>query len=271
MITKLTRALKILCSSSLPLTSRISFLLLSIRRRLSPADGYRLGLSEGSVFFAGKDILYDYTTFWDIFILECYSSDFRGSVVLDIGAHKGYFGAFALAKGASAVYSFEPEDGNFKFLSMAVDSFNGNGQSWIPEKCAVGSKEGTADLHVTDRSWSHSIIPREDRPSISVETVSVKSFSSILNQSSPPGSGKRLIAKIDAEGAVCDILLGTPVDQLYKLSELFFEYESFSPCSIEALLLHLKNAGLETERPPRGDVYHLRRNQPHANFKNNIS
>ena len=49
-------------------------------------------------------------------------TDYAGAVVLDLGAHKGYFGAYALARGARLVISFEPETANLELLERGAET-----------------------------------------------------------------------------------------------------------------------------------------------------
>jgi len=73
----------------------------------------------------------DYPIDWEtlkwVLVDEAYPTDYAGAVVLDIGAHKGYFGAFALERGARTVISFEPESRNFELLERCAASYREQG------------------------------------------------------------------------------------------------------------------------------------------------
>ena len=59
----------------------------------------------------------DLQTFAEIFVLREYAPlDVRSAHVLDLGAHKGYFAAWALRRGAAFVSSYEPHPKNFAAL-----------------------------------------------------------------------------------------------------------------------------------------------------------
>ena len=51
----------------------------------------------------GDDFPVDWKAFAEVFADRPYEGPFDGASVLDVGAHKGYFGAFALAAGAAVV------------------------------------------------------------------------------------------------------------------------------------------------------------------------
>ena len=84
-------------------------------------------VGDGNIWFAADSINGDRGTFGEIFVTQCYSSDYSDATVVDIGAHKGYFGAFAFVQGAKAVLSYEPEDENFAALERAAESFRARG------------------------------------------------------------------------------------------------------------------------------------------------
>ena len=44
-------------------------------------------------------------------------------------------------------------------------------------------------------------------------------------------AGDRLVAKIDAEGAECEIVLQTPVEVWQSVDEVFIEFHDFAGCS----------------------------------------
>ena len=97
---------------------------------------------------------------------RCYGNDFHDSTVIDIGAHKGYFGAYALMHGAREVISYEPELQNFEFLTQTAQSFRGAGGEWETRRSAVTARSGEVELRVDPSSWAHSIataVPRSAR------------------------------------------------------------------------------------------------------------
>src|SRR5947209_2305416 len=65
-----------------------------IWQRIAPSE-FRLHTAEGDLWFSARGINGDRGAFGEIFVAHCYLSDYRNAVVVDIGAHKGYFGAYA--------------------------------------------------------------------------------------------------------------------------------------------------------------------------------
>ena len=79
---------------------------------------------------------------------NAYQTDHAGAVVLDVGAHKGYYGAYAIERGARAILSFEPETANLELLERAAATYRARGVAWEVRQVAVGAEKGDAELHV---------------------------------------------------------------------------------------------------------------------------
>ena len=215
--------------------------------RLLP--GYRLRVPVRSSWAAGELELgrssykVDRIAYFGIFLEEWYAADFRNATVVDIGAHKGYFGAYALLGGAAHVHSYEPESANFAVLARSAATF---GPRWRPNRAAVGAASGTAELNVSAESAGHSVVWRETegpRRTVRSESVAVIPMTEVLMTASP--GGRRQIVKIDAEGMECDIVLGTSIEVWRLVDTVFLEIHDFAPCSVSDILDHLRSAGLQ--------------------------
>ncbi|MBI4232835.1 MAG: FkbM family methyltransferase [Chloroflexi bacterium] len=110
-----------------------------------------------------------------------------GMVVVDVGAHVGYYTLLAARKvGPSGrVYAFEPEPANYRLLLENI-TLNGY-RNVTAEQVAVSDNVGTATLYV-DRLFSknHSLVrsgPRGDEATISVATITLDDF--LERQGSP--------------------------------------------------------------------------------------
>jgi FkbM family methyltransferase len=198
--------------------------------------------ASGTLYFGRDSFAVDRVAYFGIFLEGWYRADFRGATVIDIGAHKGYFGAFALHEGAAEVRSYEPEKTNFAALSRAAGSFD---KRWIVNNEAVSKEPGEVMLHVNVESAGHSIVQQQSaedkRPTLRSEAVPVVAMRDVL---ADVGEAGPLIVKIDAEGAECDIVLGTPVDRWAHVDHVFLEIHDFAPCSSADIIAHLEQAGL---------------------------
>ena len=217
--------------------------------------------ASGTLYFGRDSFAVDRIAYFGIFLQGWYGADYRGATVIDIGAHKGYYGAFAMLEGAKEVRSYEPEAANFEALQRAAASF---GDAWIVNNRAVSDKAGEVVLHVNIESAGHSIVQEdsEKRPTIGSQTVTVVPMADVLEDAGRDGG--RLIVKVDAEGAECDIVLGTPVELWRGVDEVFLEVHDFAPCSTDAIVDHLTQAGLrvvmrEADAQAEADLVALRR------------
>jgi FkbM family methyltransferase len=204
------------------------------------------------LYVTSNGSLADVGALYEIFVSEDYRSDYQDAVVVDLGAHKGYYGAYAIVNGASAVASFEPESSNFRLLQSAANSLEqSRSAKWQTSKAAVGASDGQAILHVSGDSWTHSFIERPGQ-SIGAETVEIVPMSRVLEEARALGPG-RIVVKMDVEGAECEILRETPLDCWSEVDELFVEVHGFSSCSASDIVGHLGRAGLTAESALPGE------------------
>src|SRR4051812_35581122 len=74
--------------------------LLPLARRRSGGGPLRLSTrsdaAAGNLYFGRESFPVDRIAYFGIFLEGWYGGDYDGAVVVDIGAHKGYYGAFAL-------------------------------------------------------------------------------------------------------------------------------------------------------------------------------
>lgn len=202
----------------------------------------RSASAAGTLYFGRESFAVDRVAYFGIFLEGWYQAEYRGAIVVDVGGHKGYYGAFALHEGAEEVRSYEPESANFASLERTAKSFD---KPWIAHRAAVGATSGQMTLHVNAESASHSIVqeqPEGPRQTIRSERVAVVAMRDVLEEA--VHAGYRLIVKIDAEGAECDIVLGTPVEVWRHVDHVFLEVHDFAPCSTAEIVDHLRQAGL---------------------------
>ena len=203
------------------------------------------GPQSGTLYFGRDSFKVDRVAYFGIFLERWYRADYRGAVVVDVGGHKGYYGAFALLAGAADVRSYEPESQNFAMLERTASAFRA---PWSTHRLAVGSESGMSKLHVSAESAGHSILFQQEegpRKTVDTQEVTVVAMADILTDAA--SAGRPVIVKIDAEGAECDIVLGTPVEIWRDVDRVFLEVHDFAPCSADDILQHLRGAGLEVD------------------------
>lgn len=223
-----------------------------------PRKDFELRVGGTRLVFPANSRHEDRWTFYEIWRFGEYGDDFRNATVLDFGAHKGYFGAYALACGADEVVSFEPEPRNFAALERAAESA---GRVWSVNRLAVGAAAGVATLRLAPVSSAHTMLQVGGQTG-GEETVEVTPCAQWIESLAPRTS--RLVVKIDIEGMECDVVLGTQVDIWRQVDEVYVEVHSNAPCTQGRLLGYLHAAGLELARAGQGDrrVAYLRRRHP---------
>lgn len=218
---------------------------------LGPANMARIPVGDTIVELgSGHDFPVDWKAFTEIFGSIQYASPFEDARVLDVGAHKGYFGAFALANGAAVVLSFEPATTNYEALKRAAKPL---GDRWQTRNAALGSTEGRGTLLLDSASWAHSLVEVESPAG--EQDASIVTLEQAL--AALPARGSRTIVKVDAEGSECDIL-ATP-ESLEPVDVLLVEWHSSARCTVEELRQVIESAGLVSTREVSGAMCFERR------------
>jgi FkbM family methyltransferase len=156
--------------------------------------------------------------------------------VLDIGGHKGYFGAYALAHGAASVLTFEPAERNYRVLERTAKPLRAR---WSVHKAALGSNTGTGVLLLDKTSWAHSLVSVE-RPA-GEQRVRIETLEHALSELS--NRGARTIVKVDAEGSECEILARPGTLENVDLVMVEWHPET-APCTTDDLARVAASAGL---------------------------
>ncbi len=133
--------------------------------------------------------------------IELFGNAIRpGSIVLDIGAHFGYFASVACSKlaGRGMVYSFEPVPVNFTILKQCIETNRFPCATLLPY--AVSDSPRRAQMHIVHATSEHSLHePDNAIGAIDVECVSIDGFL----------GGKAVdVIKIDIEGHEMTALAG---------------------------------------------------------------
>ena len=129
----------------------------------------------------------------------------RGMAFVDVGANKGDFSLMAsrLLGDGGTVLAFEPEPQNYEWLRKSVEL---NGYDNVHMfRIALAEKNGTATLHLGDKSGYHTLVGgvlHQEEGSIPVE---IRTLDSILDEL---GMASFDMMKIDVEGAELQVLEG---------------------------------------------------------------
>jgi FkbM family methyltransferase len=215
----------------------------------------------GELLVDGQNAGIDFQVLGQVLLDEFYAEvNLKDRIVLDIGAHKGYFAAYALAAGAKAVVCYEPEPTNFYCLSHFAESAQRRGMAIRVVQAAVSDKEGELPFYTSSESWSHSLFHYEGQGCLQTIRVRVASLSAVIADARQAFPAEQIVLKVDAEGAECPLLLDSPGDIFSPVSEIVFEYHPFAPRSLGDIIHRLQL--LEFVRLPslrEGDLHLMRR------------
>jgi FkbM family methyltransferase len=255
------RLANVLRQSAIPLRTRRDLLRAEVRRRLRPKAVYAVRYGPGEVYLSHEDYAVDWESLKFVIADEAYPGDHTGATVLDIGAHKGYYGAYAIAKGARVVVSFEPESANVELLERAAATYRRDEVDWEIRRSAVGAERGEAELHVMRGSWGHSLHPPEafSEYEVGLQRVPVEAMSNVLEDARALAAGAPVVVKINIEGEECGVVLGTPAEAWNGVTELYVEMHPWASCTAPELAAHLAPAGLSEVPSAMEPVLRLRR------------
>ena len=263
---RIDRLLKILANRSFTTMGRMDVLRMIWARRHKEGNSLSIRLPIGEIFTDGQNVAIDFQVLGQVLLDEVYSEvQVRGKVVVDLGAHKGYFAAYALMAGAKAVFSFEPEPTNFACLCRFAETARLRGKIIEVNQAAAGAVDGELTLYTSSESWRHTTIAGQSEVSGGKLQVPCISLSSILANVRKRFPEEPTVLKVDAEGAECAILLRAPEECFASIREVVFEYHSFADCSLESILARIRVFGFEYAACVKeGDLHILRRLDSHS-------
>jgi FkbM family methyltransferase len=229
----------------LPLRARVDLLRAETARRVRSARAYAVRVGPATVFLSEDDYEIDWASFAFVAVDDAYKGDYRDACVVDLGAHKGYYGAYAFRHGARTVLSYEPESTNASYLEAAAARLRG-ARTWRTVRAAVGAEPGEAALHVMGASWGHAMHPPDAwaEHEVSVAHVRVDALADVLSQAAESAAGARTIVKVNIEGEECPTILGTPASAWRDVAEVYVETHPWAACGAEELARHLGASGL---------------------------
>jgi FkbM family methyltransferase len=223
---------------------------------------YGVRYGRGKLPVTHDDYPVDWETLKAVVVDRIYASDYAGAVVVDIGSHKGYFGAYAIEGGARAVVSLEPEAANFDLLTACERSYRRPGVEWQLRQAAVAAEAGEADLHVMDASWGHALQPPREWEEFEVGTERVRlvAMADLLAEAAAlAGPDAALLVKINAEGSECPMVLGTPPEAWRRVTQALVATHPWAACDADGLAAHLELAGLVRRRVDASQILWMAR------------
>jgi FkbM family methyltransferase len=256
---RIDRFWKILTSRSFTPLGKLDLLRVLSARRERKKVLYPIRLPVGENLVDGENAAVDFQVLGQVFLDEVYGElQFRDRIVIDVGAHKGYFAAYALMSGAKAILSYEPERMNFTCLARFAESARLHGMAIQIFHVAVSDSDGEVTLYLSHESWRHTTVLRQGDPPGQTLRVRSCSLARILERVATTFIGQELILKIDAEGVEGQLLLNTPSDCFAPVKEIVFEYHSFAGCELRIILERLQSLGFEYRASVKdSDLHHL--------------
>jgi FkbM family methyltransferase len=234
---KIDRLWHILIRQSFTPLGRLDLVRTVAARRKKRPGFYPVRVHVGELLVDGQNAATDFQVLGQVLLDEFYSEvDLKDRIVLDIGAHKGYFAAYALMAGAKAVVSYEPEPTNFYCLSHFAESARRHAKAIEVVQAAVSDQEGELPFHTSSESWRHSLLQYQSQGYLQTIRVRASSLSTVLADASEAYPGEEFVLKVDAEGAECPLLLNSPADIFTLVSEIVFEHHSFVGCNPEDII-----------------------------------
>lgn len=210
-----------------------------------------------SVLFNKKELIFeledeaDVSVFNEIFIereYRCLEEMIKkaSETMLDVGAHKGLFTAYARAlNDAVPILAFEPEEKNFAFLKKNLARNHIDGVR--AKNLALAAKIGRRKLSLSADSHNHSLL--EDFG----EAVGEKEVDCITLEEVFRKNGVECcsLLKLDCEGAEFEILAGLSERVFKKIEAFYIEYHRFNAEMQPALLRTiLEKNGFKVELRP---------------------
>lgn len=223
-----------------------------------PSDGpvtYRLRRGPSLLVDPGP---HDVRQINEIWIDESYSlvegfTPQPGWSVIDIGANKGIFSAWAAHKMEhGTILALEPDERSVQFARSNVAQFSDVDIEVL--HCAVAATAGFVELFLSEEAtgltsiYGPKVGDSETRvPSGRAITAPSVTLTEILTDLHPD------LVKIDVEGAEYEILMSTGLETLSGVDRIVLEYDLHHPTRPEITHLdlerHLREAGFAVECP----------------------
>ncbi len=166
------------------------------------------------------------------------------AVIIDIGAHNGYFSLYAAKNSAagSKIYAFEPILENYKIF---VENLRlNNVENVVTHNICVAGSDGILTMYVNSAHTGGHSQYRERIEKYKLDTIAEMECDCVAFNHTVPIDVERIdFCKIDCEGAEFDILLQAPMDFLRKIEVFAIEFHEFGGHKVEELVSLLTQLG----------------------------
>ena len=190
----------------------------------------------------------DAVAFLENFILEANTSDKKfkinhKDIIVDIGAHVGYFTLFAAKKATEGkIIAFEPSIESF--LGFKENIKINNFKNIIQEKTAIAKVKGKQTLYVNDEDAISNTIYKQNK-NLNKEEVECISLQDIFEKYELK---KIDFLKMDCEGAEYEIIMNAKSSILNKIQKIAMEiHEEIVPYTKEVIIENLKKHGFNVK------------------------
>jgi FkbM family methyltransferase len=131
-----------------------------------------------------------------------------GDLVLDIGAHQGFFSCYAASQGA-VVQAFEPFPGSFARLVANIE--RNRFESLVQASpCAVSNRSGSATMRAFEDlgGGSNTIVDSHvtHLQASTTVTVTTRDINAVIDSAIAPTGSRIRLCKMDCEGSELDIV-----------------------------------------------------------------
>jgi len=226
----------------LPRRTKAAIAAAQLWRPWSKRPYFRVGYGTSTLLLGRQGLDIDVLTILGVLTGQYFDSDHRGRVIIDGGAHKGYYAVRALERSADAVYSFEPEAANYDAMRLTRELCPLKDR-WHIERVALTAAGQDATLNVSAESWAHSLLEPASGGVVGNQTVPARQLPSVLASVRRAHPTSDVIVKLNIEGSAGTVVLSTSPGDWAQVIELWCEFETNEPCPREQIEGHLTAAG----------------------------